>query len=36
MCPAKQGKVEDTETFIQPVEIDPTSEKSDKAKKDHV
>ena len=26
MCPAKQGKVEDTEAFIKPVTVDSTGD----------
>jgi len=36
MCPAKQGKIEDTETFINPVKVDATTGQVDKAKIDYV
>ena len=35
MCPAKQGKMEDTETFIAPLEVNKVSGLIEKGKIDY-
>lgn len=36
MCPAKQGKIEDTETFINEVKVNASNDKIENASKDFV
>jgi len=36
MCPAKQGKIEDTEAFINPVKANPKTDEVENAKTDYV